>query len=260
MIAWWVTVEWRVSRSATMDLQRVGSVCRAVRLRRRWRQDDVAAAAGVSRAAVSRIERGLAAELTITTLAKVTSVLEIRLDVVPRWRGGELDRLLNWRHVAMHEHVAALLEQIGGWELAPEVSFAIYGERGVIDILAWHPATRTLLVIELKTEIADPQEVVGTLDRKRRLGARIARERGWDPSAVGSWLVVGEGMTNRRRAANAAGLFRNAFPDDRRAMRRWLRWPVGAVRVQSFLSYQAPAAKRGQLGAHQRVRPARHGR
>lgn len=240
-----------------MDLQRVGSVCRAVRLRRRWRQDDVAAAAGVSRAAVSRIERGLAAEMTMATLVKVTSVLEIRLDLVPRWRGGELDRLLNWRHAAMYERVAVLLQQIGGWELSPEVSFAVYGERGVIDILAWHPADQTLLVIELKTEIVDPQAVVGTLDRKRRLAARIARERGWNPSVVGTWLVVGESMTNRRGVANSAGLFRNAFPDDRRTLRRWLRRPDVAVRVQSFLTYRAPTAKRGQLGALRRVRPPR---
>ena len=201
----------------TMDLQRFGSVCRAVRMRKRWRQGDVAAAAGVSRAVVSRIERGLAAEMTIATLVKVADVLEIRLDLVPRWRGGELDRLLNWRHVAMHERVAALMDRIGGWELAPEVSFAIYGERGVIDVLAWHPATRTLLVIELKTQIVDPQESIGTLDRKRRLATRIARERGWEPATVGVWLAVGEGMTNRRRVAASAGLFRNAFP---RVLRR----------------------------------------
>ena len=173
-----------------MNFQRLGVVCRAVRLRKRWRQDDVAAAAGVSRAAVSRIERGLAAEMTLATLDKVTSALEIRIDLVPRWRGGELDRLVNWRHAAMHERVAELLERIGGWELAPEVSFAVYGERGVIDILAWHVATRTLLIIELKTEIVDPQEVVGTLDRKRRLAARIARERGWDPATIATWLAV----------------------------------------------------------------------
>src|SRR3970040_1757772 len=75
-----------------MNFQRLGGVCRAVRLRKRWRQDDVAAAAGVSRAAVSRIERGLAAEMTLATLDKVTSALEIRIDLVPRWRGGELDQ------------------------------------------------------------------------------------------------------------------------------------------------------------------------
>src|SRR3990172_1075029 len=240
-----------------MNFQRLGVVCRAVRLRKRWRQDDVAAAAGVSRAAVSRIERGLAAEMTLATLDKVTSALEIRIDLVPRWRGGELDRLVNWRHAAMHERVAELLERIGGWELAPEVSFAVYGERGVIDILAWHVATRTLLIIELKTEIVDPQEVVGTLDRKRRLAARIARERGWDPATIATWLAVGEGMTNRRRVEASANLFRTAFPTDRRATRGWLRHPAGAVRALTFVTYSAPAGQRAQLGAVQRVRPAR---
>jgi transcriptional regulator with XRE-family HTH domain len=240
-----------------MNLQRLGAASRAVRLRKRWRQDDVASAAGVSRGAVSRIERGLAAELTFATLEKVTSVLEIRVDLVPRWRGGELDRLVNWRHAAMHERVVELLERIGGWELAPEVSFAIFGERGVIDILAWHAVTRTLLVIELKTEIVDSQGVVGTLDRNGRLAARVARERGWDPATIATWLVVGEGMTNRRRVAASANLFRTAFPTDRQAMRAWLRRPTGAVRVLSFLTYSAPAGQRAQLGALRRVRPAR---
>lgn len=240
-----------------MNLQRVGVACRAVRLRKRWRQDDVAAAAGVSRGTVARIERGLVAEMTLATLEKVTSVLEIRIDLVPRWRGGELDRMVNWRHAAMHERVVALLERIGGWELAPEVSFAVYGERGVIDILAWHAATGTLLVIELKTEIVDSQEVVGNIDRKRRLAARVARERGWNPATIATWLVVGEGMTNRRRVEASAGLFRTAFPTDRRALTGWLRRPAGPARVLSFLTYSAPVGQRARLGALRRVRSAR---
>ncbi len=51
-----------------------------------------------------------------------------------------------------------------------------------IDILAWHAASRSLLVIELKTELVDVQETVGTLDRKRRLAAQVAAERGWKPA------------------------------------------------------------------------------
>jgi transcriptional regulator with XRE-family HTH domain len=240
-----------------MNVQRLGVACRAVRLRKRWRQTDVAAAAGVSRAAVSRIERGLAGEMTLATLDKVAAVLEIRIDLVPRWRGGELDRLVNWRHAAMYEQVARLLERIGGWELAPEVSFSVYGERGVIDILAWHAATRTLLVIELKTEIVDPQEIVGTLDRKQRLAARVARERRWDPTAVATWLVVGEGTMNRRRVGASAGLFRSAFPGEPGAIRRWLKRPSGAVQALTFLSYSAPAGSRASVGGLRRVRPAR---
>lgn len=56
----------------------------------------------------------------------------------------------------------------------PEVSFSIYGERGVIDLLAWHGPSRTLLVIELKTEVVDAAEMLGVLDRKTdsRKGSR----------------------------------------------------------------------------------------
>ena len=48
------------------------------------------------------------------------------------------------------------------WVVRPEVSFSIYGERGVIDVLAWHPARRAILVIELKTELVDINELMGT--------------------------------------------------------------------------------------------------
>jgi hypothetical protein len=99
----------------------------------------------------------------------------MRVDLVGRWRAGDLDRLLNAGHSALHESVARYFAgDHPAWTLAPEVSFSIYGERGVVDIVAWHPGRRALLIIELKTDIADVNELVGTVDRKRRLGRRIA--------------------------------------------------------------------------------------
>ena len=50
------------------------------------------------------------------------------------------------------------------------MSFSIFGERGVIDVAAWNAEHRALLVIELKTDIVDVNELVGTFDRKVRLG------------------------------------------------------------------------------------------
>jgi hypothetical protein len=117
------------------------------------------------------------------------------------------------------------------------VSFAIYGERGVIDILAWHPARRALLVIELKTDIADVNELVGTADRKRRLAEQIAVERGWDfggGATTSVWVIVAPGRANRRRVHAHQSMLRAAFPVDGRAIGRWLREPVGAVRCLSF--------------------------
>jgi hypothetical protein len=129
------------------------------------------------------------------------------------------------------------LASLPGWIHEPEVSFAIYGERGVIDIFAWHPGRRALLVIELKTDIADVNELVGTVDRKRRLAERIARERGWDVGAgatVSVWVIVASGRTNRRRVQAHGSMLRAAFPVDGRAIGRWLRDPVGNVRCLSF--------------------------
>ena len=64
----------------------------------------------------------------------------------------------------------------------------MYGERGVIDILCFHSPTGSLLVIELKTEIVDVQDLVGGVDRKTRLAARVATERGWIARSTACWV------------------------------------------------------------------------
>jgi transcriptional regulator with XRE-family HTH domain len=103
---------------------------RFLRIRRGWRQIDVADRAGVSQSQVSRIERGHLATVTIETLRRVAAVLDLRIDVVGRWRGGDLDRLLAAGHSALHEAVATRLRGLAGWAFASEVSFSIDGERG----------------------------------------------------------------------------------------------------------------------------------
>ena len=130
---------------------------------------------------------------------------------------------------------------LAGWIAEPEVSFSIYGERGIIDILAWHPQSRMLLVIELKTEIVDVNEMLETLDRKRRLAIDIARKRGWQPVAVSTWLVVAPGRSNRRAIADHAAVLRSKLPADGTAMRRWLRDPRGRIDAASAM----PKSRRG---------------
>jgi transcriptional regulator with XRE-family HTH domain len=222
-----------------MDDQRVGSAIRAIRLRRRLRQADVARTAGVSTATVSRLERGHLSAFTVETIRAVAKALDIRLDLAPRWRAGDLDRLLNARHSRLHELVARSFRDLPGWVAEPEVSFAFYGERGVIDILAWHPARQMLLVIELKSDIADINELVGTVDRKRRLAVEVAIERGWishggAPPSVSVWVIVADGHTNRRRVQGHGSMLRAAFPSDGRSMTGWLQDPARPIRALSF--------------------------
>lgn len=222
-----------------MDDQKVGAAIRAVRVRRGRRQQDVADGAGISRSTISRLERGHLGSLSLDVLRRVAAALDIRLDLVPRWRAGDLDRLLNARHSALHELVARYFRRrLRAWVLAPEVSFSIYGERGVIDILAWHPGRRALLVIELKTDIVDVNDLIGTVDRKRRLAREIARERGWQPIEVGVWVVVAAGRTNRRRVDAHAAVLRAAFPDEGRRARSWLRKPEGRLAALSYWRFE----------------------
>ena len=121
-----------------------------MRLRLRLRQEDVAARAGVSQDTVSRIERGRLSALQLRTVRAVLQAIEMELRINPSWRGGELDRLMDEDHAVAVGGVAELLEGLG-WVTGAEVSFAVYGERGSIDLVAWHPGTRVLLIIEVKT-------------------------------------------------------------------------------------------------------------
>ena len=201
------------------------------------RQSDVAQAAGVSRGTIWRIERGHVGTLTFDTLRAVARALDVRVDLQPRWRGGDLDRLMNANHSQLHELVARYFRELPDWVMQPEVSFAIYGERGVIDILAFHPGRQALLVIELKTDIVDVNDLVGGVDRKERLALRVAAERGWRierDTTVSSWVIVAYSRTTERRLSAHRLMLRSAFPLDGRAIRPWLRDPRRAVRCLSL--------------------------
>ena len=218
-----------------MSDQRLGGAVRLLRQRRGWTQRELAARSGVSDSTLSRLERGHPDELSVAAIRRVASAIDLRVDLIGRWRAGDLDRMLNRRHSALHEGVARWFgERFQAWVLAPEVSYSIFGERGVVDVLAWHPGRRALLVVELKTDIVDVNELVGRVDVKRRLARRIAAERGWDPVAVGVWVIVAPSRTNRRRVAVHRAMLRAAFPIDGRRIEAWLRDPVGAVAALSM--------------------------
>lgn len=127
-----------------------------VRQRRGWRQDDLAAAAGVSRSLVALAEAGSIERLTVRSLRRIGAPLEVRLPVTPLWNGGEADRLRDRDHARLVDGVVKVLRR-DGWEVIVEYTFSHFGERGSIDIVGWQADARTLLVIEAKTRIYDVQ-------------------------------------------------------------------------------------------------------
>jgi transcriptional regulator with XRE-family HTH domain len=224
-----------------MDDGRLGMTVRAARLKRVLRQRDLARLVGVSDSVISRLERGHVDGISVGTLRAVARALDIRIELVPRSRSGNLDRLVGQKHANLAEAVIRWLGVIGGagaWVIRPEVSFAFYADRGVIDLLAWHPATRSLLVIELKTAIVNVGEILGVLDMKARNAARVAERFGWEPLAVSSLLIVAEGSTNRRRVDAHAATFLAALPHRLVHVRRWLVRPAGRLAGLVFFSDQ----------------------
>jgi transcriptional regulator with XRE-family HTH domain len=240
-----------------VDSTRFGRQLRALRIRKGLRQRDVAAAARVSRPLISKIEHGAIDTVTIGTLLNASRAVEAVLDVRLRWHGEQLDRLLDEAHAALVETVVGTLSRYG-WKVAVEVSFSIWGERGSIDVLAFHEARGVLLVVEVKSVVPDNQAAILGLDRKSRLAPGIAAERGWHTRAVAKLLVVSATATSRRRVARLRATFDAAFPIRGAEVRSWLRSPAGSISGLLFVPYVTRGdPRRGRPGLERVRRPRR---
>ncbi|MGZ8438724.1 MAG: hypothetical protein ACXWXR_09315 [Candidatus Limnocylindrales bacterium] len=237
-----------------MEDQRLGAGIRRIRIGRRLRQVDVARLAGVPRAVVMAVEAGRLDGVRFGQIRQLSRALDSRFEGHLLWHGSELDRLLNRGHARMHEAVARWLTEVGGWLVFPEVSFARDGQRGVIDIVAWHAASQSLLIIELKTRLVDLNDLMASMDIRHRVAWQLARERGWDPTSVSLWVIVAPVRTNARILADHRTVLRAKFPTEGRTMRRWLAQPSGEVAALSFLPQVRVADLRRDAATPRRVR------
>lgn len=197
-----------------------------MRQRLGWRQQDLADRAGVTQDAVSRVERGRLDAMPIGKLRRIAAALEADLPVGIRWRGGDLDRLIDEGHAALVGLVGAMLRAMG-WEIRLEVSYSVFGERGSIDIIAWHPRARILLVVEVKTELVAIEETLRRHDQKARLAARIAAGQfGWMAIDTARLLVLPSLATPRRRVERHAAVMDVAYPLRGSGVRRWIASPT----------------------------------
>src|SRR5687768_7910367 len=175
-----------------MRHETIGHGLRALRHRRGLRQRDASALAQIARSVLASLEAGNLGPHSVEALTRATEALggSIRIElIVP---GGDLRRLLDADHAVIQGQWKQMLER-SGWLVDAEVTFNHYGERGSIDLFAWHADTGTLVVIEIKTVIVDIQELLAGIDRKIRIGRSIAVERGWRPATVVPMLLVAEG-------------------------------------------------------------------
>jgi transcriptional regulator with XRE-family HTH domain len=237
-----------------MNDPRVGAALRALRRRRRWRQLDVAVGANVSQPFISKLERGQIGDVSVDALRSVAAALDATVVVEVRWHGGALDRLLDARHASL---LGATVELLAShkWTTEVEVTYAHYGERGSIDILAFHREAAIALVVEIKSELVSIEAMLRKLDEKVRLAWTIASERsGSLPAVTARLLVLPSTSTERRRVARHAPVLDAALPLRSDALRSWLRHPSGPVNGLLFVADSTARDPRRRDVASGRVR------
>jgi transcriptional regulator with XRE-family HTH domain len=236
---------------------RIGRIVRTLRRRRGWRQLDLAARAGLSQQAVSLVETGRCRRLSIGTLDRILAELEAEVDVLIRWRGGELDKVLDAGHATLEAALASQLVR-EGWLVEIEVTYSVEGDRGAIDLLAFHPRRAALVVAEIKTDLTSADATLRRHDEKVRLAAGVDRDRfDWVALRASRLLVLPEASTARRRVRGLAGLFDRVYPARGHEIRRWLHDPSGPLAGILFLSSTKAVGARLDLTARRRVSRSR---
>jgi hypothetical protein len=113
----------------------------------------------VRRWKIVRLEAGQLAGLRFGDVDRCLAALDARLDVRAWYHGAAADRLLDERDAELVGQIVGTLRRYG-WVVQVEVSFAHFGDRGSIDVLASHPGRRALVVHEIKSELGS---IEGTL-------------------------------------------------------------------------------------------------
>lgn len=216
------------------------------------RQVDLGRRAGLSQPAVSDIERGHADRLSLRTLRSVASALGAEVSLELRWRGGEVDRLLDMGHADLVSRTVGILER-SGWAVATEATYSRYGERGSYDVLALHRRAGIVLAVEVKTRLVSLEATLRKLDEKVRLAPEVAADRfGARPTAGARMLVLPEGGVARRAVARHDQVLRLSFPLRATSARAWLADPVSSTGI---LLLVRPSTGSGPGGSVRRASP-----
>jgi transcriptional regulator with XRE-family HTH domain len=218
------------------DDERLGRLLRLIRQRVGLTQRSLAQVADVTRENVMAVEAGRLGQLPFDRTRRMFEAVGARARPAVWWNGAAADRLLDERHAALVERgVKAYTRR--QWETAIEVSFADYGERGSIDILAGRESARAVAVTEVKSEIGSLEETNRVLDMKERLAPKIAEARfGWRPRVVGRILIV-PGTTSTKRILERHAATMNAiYPARTNEVKAWLRAPTASIRGIWFMS------------------------
>lgn len=190
---------------------------RETRLRRGWTQQRLGERVGVTRGYIARIEAG-SVNTTFDLADRIAQALDVEIDLVariPMVMGDRRQR--DFVHARCSGHVDRRLRS-AGWLTAREVEIAHGRSHGWIDLLAFDPATGTLLVIEIKTRLDDLGASERQLGWYERSASVVASDLGWQVHRVVGWLLVLASEEVETVLVHNRDLIARAFPTRARAM------------------------------------------
>jgi transcriptional regulator with XRE-family HTH domain len=177
-----------------------------------WSQHELGRRAGLSQSEISRFEHGLLTDLTIETAERLLGAMGARLvTTVDAPFLGDRTRQLEPAHARCSAHVVSRLRR-SGWLTASEVEIGGDRSRGWIDVLAIHPETGLLLVIEIKTEIRDLGAIERSLGWYERAAWTAARRLGWHPARSTGCRLLLATRANDQRVVENREAFAAGFP------------------------------------------------
>jgi hypothetical protein len=131
-----------------------------------------------------------------------------------------------------------------GWQTRREVEIASDRSHGWIDLLAFDPRTRVLVIVEVKTWLDD----IGAIERQlawyERVAKGVASGIGWQPDRVMSWLLVLASEEVENSLRRYRDLFRIAFPRRALDMRLDLTEPTRIAPAARGLALIDPTSRR----------------
>jgi transcriptional regulator with XRE-family HTH domain len=170
--------------------QTLGAALLACRRDRGWSQARLATESGVPQTVISTIERAIHRTPPLETVRLICEALDAELvvDIRPARLVGRSDQK-DPAHAACVAATRRILEP-AGWRTESEVEIVTGRAHGFIDLVAFDPLTRRILVVEVKTEIRD----VGALERQMswylRTAPAAALRLGWHGRSVGGIVVA----------------------------------------------------------------------
>ena len=158
---------------------------------------------------IARIE-GASVNISIDVAARACDALGIQVDWAFR-----TPFVIARQRDAAHARCSGYVERrlvAAGWLVAREVEIVHGRSHGWIDLLAFDPRSRTLLVIEIKTELEDFGRIERTVAWYEREAWSSARRLGWRPIRTATWLLILATEANDERLRANRDLLAAAFP------------------------------------------------